>query len=136
MPPQRSESHPLNDQYVRVRTTLSALVFFLLVLPSFALMTPEASSDPDYVNNGDYTESVFWNFTDPSSYALTSTAVSGGQGMLEFVNETIAENSTAQYLLGARTNVDVQSVPDAMTIDNASLAVQTMTLQPGSEGID
>jgi hypothetical protein len=95
-----------------------------------------ASSDPGSVDNGDYTRSILWNFTDSSGYSLFNTTVSGGLGGLELVNDTVIENSTAQYLLGTSANVDLQKVQDAIVIDNTSLPIHTLTLQPGPEGKD
>ncbi|MFH1579407.1 MAG: DNRLRE domain-containing protein, partial [Thermoplasmatota archaeon] len=82
------------------------------------------------------TRSVLWNFTSAGDYALYDSSVSGGLGRLVAVNETTGENSTAQYLLGTGTNLELQAVPDSMMIDNASLPVRNITLQPGPEGID
>ena len=127
---------PLDSSKSFVRTVaLIAIASVLLLSPLSPLLGP-ASSDPGYVDNGDDTRSYLWNFTDPADYVLSNTTISDGTGMLTLINETIVENSTAQYLLGAGTNVDFQVVPDSMVINNTTLAVQTLPLQPGPEGID
>ncbi|MGQ9586962.1 MAG: DNRLRE domain-containing protein [Thermoplasmata archaeon] len=119
----------------RAVAALSAVTAFLLLAPGFVLI-PSASSDPTVVDHGDMTKSVFWNFTEPADYLLHNSSISGGVGMLSSVNETDVENTSAQYLLGARTNLDLQTFPDEMAVDNTDLAVQTSTIQPGPEGID
>ena len=136
MPPQRSEVESPTSPHRRARTALSALVLLIMLFSAIPTITLHASSDPGYVDNGDFTKSVLWNFTDPADYAYANTTVSGGLGMLEFVNETTVENSAAQYLLGNRTNIDLGTGQDAIVIDNTSLSVQTLTLQPGPEAID
>jgi hypothetical protein len=107
-----------------------------MVLPTTILLSPGATSDPGWVDNGDYTESIIWNFTDSADYTLFNSSVSGGTAQLMSVNETMVENSTAEYLLGTSTNIDNQSVPDSMVLDDTSLPVQMLVLQPGPEGID
>jgi regulation of enolase protein 1 (concanavalin A-like superfamily) len=107
-----------------------------MLFSSLPMIAPSASSDPGIRDNGDMTRSVLWNFTDAADYALYNSSVSGGSGRLVAVNETTGENSTAQYLLGTGTNLNLQAVPNSMVIDNASLSVQYITLQPGPEGID
>jgi len=82
------------------------------------------------------TRSFLWNFTDAADYALYNCSVTGGMGQLSSVNETVIENTSAQFILGTGTNVDTQVAQDAMVINDTSLAVQTLTLQPGPEGLD
>ena len=67
---------------------------------------------------------------------LYNSTISDGVGQLSSVNETVVENSADQYILGTNTNLDLQGIPGAIVIDNTSLAVQTLTLQPGPEGMD
>jgi hypothetical protein len=116
---------------------MSALIALLFVISPLAVIAPStASSDPGIRDNGDMTRSVLWNFTDAADYGLYNSSVSGGLGQLAMLDATTGENSTAQYLLGTRTNMDLQAVPDSMVIDNASLPLQSITLQPGPEGND
>ena len=121
---------------IRCRQPLAVILVSLMLLSSLPIMAPSVSSDPDTRDNGDMTRSVLWNFTDAADYEVYNSSVSGGFGQLASVNETTGENSTAQYLLGTGTNLDLQAVPDSMTIDNASLPIQTTHLQPGPEGVD
>ncbi|HEX9909178.1 MAG TPA: DNRLRE domain-containing protein [Thermoplasmata archaeon] len=119
---------------VRVPAVLG--IALALVLSSLAALPYAVSSDPGLWDHGDMTRSVLWNFTDAADYDLYNSTVSGGLGALQASNETTGENSTAQYLLGTVTNVDLLAVPDSMAIDNASLPLQSITLQPGPEGFD
>ena len=107
-----------------------------MLLSSLPILAPSISSDPDIWDDGDMTRSVLWNFTDAGDYALYNSSVSGGLGRLASVNETTGENSTAQYLLGTSTNIELQAAPDSILIDNSSLPVFSKELQPGPEGID
>jgi len=101
------------------------------------MIAPSVTSDPGTRDNGDMTRSVLWNFTDAADYDVYNSSVSGGLGRLASVNETTGENSTDQYILGTSTNIELQAVPDSMLIDNASLPVQSTTLQPGpDDGFD
>ncbi len=100
------------------------------------MLAPSTSSDPDIWDDGDMTRSVLWNFTSAVDYALDNSTISSGIGRLANDNNATGEDSTAQYLLGTGTNIDLQAVPDSISIDNASLPVQSITLQPGPEGVD
>lgn len=126
-----------DSPHEKLNGVTSALVTLLFVLsPLVAIAPSTASSDPGIRDNGDMTRSVLWNFTDAADYSLYNSSVSGGSGQLATADETTGENSTAQYLLGMSTNMDLQAIPDSMMIDNASLPLQSITLQPGPEGID
>lgn len=115
---------------------MAVLVLFLMLFSAVPIFVPGASPDPGVVDNGDFTKSVLWNFTDASDYVLLNASISGGMGRLSLVNETVVENSTAQYLLGTASNIDFNISPDAMAIDDTSLTVHTLVLQPGPEAID
>jgi regulation of enolase protein 1 (concanavalin A-like superfamily) len=121
---------------IRREWPLAVIIVLLMLFSTLPIIAPSTSSDPDIKDNWDMTRSVFWNLTSAADYALYNSSVSDGLGRLANVNETTGENSTAQYLLGTSTNVELQTVPDSMLIDNASLPVQSITLQPGPEGID
>ena len=120
----------------RFKTVCESIVFALMFISPLLTVAPQATSDPGVMDNGDYTKSVLWNFTDSSSYSLYNTSVSGGLGSLELVNETVSEDSTAQYLNGTGTNIDLQEVPGGIVIDNSTAPVQQLLLQPGPEGKD
>jgi hypothetical protein len=120
----------------RIRRFCASIILALMFFSPVIAIAPRTSSDPGSVDNGDYTRSVLWNFTDSSGYSFYNTTVSDGLGGLELINDTVVENSTAQYLLGTSANVDLQTVQDAIVIDNTSLLLHTLTLQPGPEGKD
>ncbi len=120
----------------RARATLASVVLALMFFTPMFVLSPPASSDPGVVDNGDFTRSVLWNFTDTSSYSLVNTTVSGGQGALQLVNETSTEAPAGQPLPGNATNMDLQDTPGTMTINSTSVPVQTLPLQPGPEGVD
>ena len=127
----------LDSSQPGLRGAEAALVTLLFILsPLVAIVPSTTTSDPGAWDDGDMTRSVLWNFTDEADYDLYDSTVSGGVGTLASVNETAGENSTDQYLLGTGTNLDLAAVPDSMIIDNASLPVQTIILQPGPEGSD
>jgi len=121
---------------IRCRQPLAVIAVLLMLFSMLPMIAPSTSSDPDMKDNWDMTRSIFWNLTSAVDYALYNSSVSGGLGRLANVNETTGENSTAQYLLGTSTNIELQTVPDSMLIDNASLPVQSIMLQPDPEGID
>ncbi len=123
-------------QRSRARSVLVSAVLALMFLSPIIPLSSQVASDPGVVDNGDYTKSVFWNFTDSSSYLLSNATVSGGLGMLQLVNDSVVEDTTAQYLLGTAANIDLQAIADGLVINDTSLAVQTMTLQPAAEGDD
>ena len=118
------------------RSLLALLLVASMLISALPLMVAPASSDPWYGDDGDMTRSVSWNFTDPAGYSLENTSVSGGLGTLAFVNTTVGENTTADYEFGTGLNVDLHGVPDAIQVNNSSLSVQTLMLQPGPEGND
>ncbi|MBN1677757.1 MAG: DNRLRE domain-containing protein [Candidatus Thermoplasmatota archaeon] len=118
------------------RGPAAVAMVILMLLMSLPTSGPLVSADPDMRDNGDMTRSLLWNFTDAADYDLYNTTASGGFGKLLALNETTGENSTAQYLVGTGSNLDFLTVPDSMAVDNASLPLQSITLQPGPEGFD
>lgn len=110
---------------------------FLLATPILALV-PSARSDPVPGTNADMTRTLTWDFDDPANYSTTNALVSGGFGTLSPVNETIVENTQADYALGARLdNVDISTVPDSIVLDQRVRPVTTVTIQPGpADGLD
>jgi regulation of enolase protein 1 (concanavalin A-like superfamily) len=120
----------------RARPSLAVVLVISMLFSAVPLFSTPASSDPWYGDDGDMTRDVYWNFTDPSDYTMANASVSGGFGTLEFINSTVGEHSTADYLLGNGSNVDLNATPDTIVIDNTSLPIQTLVLQPGPEGTD
>lgn len=113
----------------------SGAVALVLISSLLAFATP-VTSDPDVVDNGDFTKSVIWNLTNPEDYHLVNTTILNGSASLQLVNETVVDNSTAQYLMGTGSNIDLAEVQDAISIENTSLPIYTLSLQPGPEAKD
>ena len=122
---------------VRFRRSVAVISVMLMLLSSLPMLRLPTSADPGAWDNRDMTRSVLWNFTDAADYDLYNSSVSGGLGQLAATGGSTGENSTAQYLLGAGMNIDVSAVPDSITIDNASLPVHSIIIQPNpDEGKD
>ncbi len=135
-----SSGHPRNSTVAgsdgRARPSLAAVLVASMLLSGIPLFAGPASSDPAYFDDGDMTRNVIWNFTNPADYTVDNATVSGGVGALSLRNETIGENTSTEYSLGTTSNADLLTVQDSILIDNSSLPVQTLDLQPGPEGID
>ena len=79
------------------------------------------------------TRTLTWDFDDPANYSTTNALVSGGFGTLSQVNETIVENTQADYAQGVNLdNVDINAVPNAIVLNQRARPVTTVTIQPGS----
>jgi len=112
------------------------LLVVSMLVSSVQLFAMPASSDPWYGDDGDMSRVVSWNFTDPLDYSVENTSVSEGLGQLFLHNDTVGESTTANFQNGTCTNVDLQTIPDEMTIGDLSLPVTRLVLQPGPEGKD
>jgi hypothetical protein len=94
-------------------------------------------SDPTAGTNPDLTRTLTWDFTDPANYTATDADVSGGQGMLEWENATVVENTMAGYSAGVRKDgINITARPGSILLNQSASTVYTMTFQPGPEGTD
>ncbi|MEM0344265.1 MAG: DNRLRE domain-containing protein, partial [Thermoplasmata archaeon] len=134
--PSKPTSNGRRSYRGRARDCVASGALALILVSSVLTFVTPTSSDPDIVDNGDFTKSVIWDFTDPGDYCLVNTTLSGGAASLRLLNETLIEDSTAQYLMGTASNLDLARIPDAMSIDDTSLPVHTLVLQPGPEAKD
>jgi len=110
---------------------------FLLAAPILALV-PSVRSDPIPGTNADMTRTLTWDFDNPGNYSTTDALVSGGFGTLAPVNQTISENTQASYAQGVRLdNVDINTVPNSIVLDQRVQPVTTVVIQPGpTDGMD
>jgi regulation of enolase protein 1 (concanavalin A-like superfamily) len=110
---------------------------FLLATPFLALV-PSVRSDPGPGTNADMTRTLTWDFDNPANYSTTNALVSGGFGTLSPVNETVLENTQTGYAQGVRLdNVDINTVPNSIVLDQRVQPVTTVTIQPGpADGMD
>ena len=120
----------------RGRSSLAIVLVSLMLLSSVPLFAVPVSSDPWFIDDGDMSRNIRWNFTDPSDYSLTNTTVADDVCRLSLLNRTVGENTTADYERGVGTNLDISTIPNSMIIENTSLTVQTLRLQAGPEGKD
>lgn len=138
---------PLDHTHTRDRPSAYALVprgllaifvcAFLLATPILALV-PSVRSDPLPGTNADMTRTLTWDFDNPANYSTTDALVSGGFGTLALANETVLENTQSAYAQGARLdNVDINTVPNSIVLDQSVRPVTTVTIQPGvADGVD
>ena len=138
---------PLDHAHTRDRPPARALVpkgllaifvcAFLLAAPILALV-PSVKSDPIPGTNADMTRTLTWDFDNPDNYTTTNALVSGGFGTLSRMNQTVLENTQADYATGARLdNVDINTVQNAIVLDQRVRPVTTVVIQPGAaDGMD
>ncbi len=108
----------------------------VMLLSSVALVSSPASSDPVDINNPDDTHTLVWGFDNASDYNLNSASVGGGVASLTIRNETVAEDSQADFVLGTRSNIDISTYPGSLVLDSTVESAATVTYQPISNGID
>jgi regulation of enolase protein 1 (concanavalin A-like superfamily) len=108
----------------------------VMLLSSVALVSSPASSDPVDINNPDDTHTLVWGFDNASDYNLNSASVGGGVASLTIRNETVAEDSQADFALGTRSNIDISTYPGSLVLDSTVESAATVTYQPISNGID
>jgi regulation of enolase protein 1 (concanavalin A-like superfamily) len=101
-------------------------------------LVPSVRSDPIPGTNADMTRTLTWDFDNPANYSTTDALVSGGFGTLSRVNETVLENTQAGYAQGAKLdNVDINTVPNSIVLDQRLRPVTTVVIQPGpADGMD
>lgn len=99
---------------------------------------PSASSDPVPGTNPDMTRTLTWDFDNSANYSNTNTVESGGFGTLEYMNETVVENTRTGYSMGTRwDNISIDAIPDSIILSQAPRPVYSVTLQPGPvDGMD
>lgn len=136
MPPKGSVKLPARSDTAKLRATASLVLMMLVAAGPAISMVPNATADPGFEDSGNMTRSVFWNFTDPADYTMDNATIASGLGMLAYLNESAAEDSSASYILGSGTNIDAQSYTDSIVIDNTSSSTVRVVLQPGPEGVD
>ena len=109
----------------------------LLLLASAGIVLAPAHGDPVVDPNPDGTRQILWAFDDVANYTLNGTAVSGGLGKLEYLHESLAQNTSASFQQGVRfENVSAITLNDSVTLDGRLATVYNITIQPASEGTD
>ena len=101
----------------------------MLLAPLLALV-PSMPADPYDDNNPDYTRTVTWDLDTPGDYLTSGTVVEGGSASLEFMNESATEDSQEDYGGGSMTNLDPDSVPGSLSLDQTYTFKATVNLQP------
>ena len=108
----------------------------MLLAPLLAL-APHSSSDPVDSDNADYTRTVTWDMDTPGDYTLTGMAVADGLASLEFVNESVTEDSEEDFAAGSGVNTDPTTVEDSLILDETSTFTTTTSfLQDEVVGVD
>ena len=101
----------------------------MMLVPLLALV-PLVASDPVDTEDPGYTRIVTWDFDNPGDYVTSGTAVSGGSASLELLNESVTEDSQADYADGTLINIDTSSSPGSLLIDEAYTFTTSVTIQP------
>ena len=81
------------------------------------------------VDNPDDTGYLMWDFSSTENYTRTDTVFDDGFGMLERVNESFVQNSSADFSTGDMYNIDTTTWPGYMTLDSTE-GSYSMTIQP------
>lgn len=106
-----------------------------MILTSIVLLPSHASSDPTVVDNPDGTNTIVWDYDDPSNYTLTTAQISDGKVSLPLMNVSAGDDTAAEYNLGTKTNIDTTGYPGSVVLDE-TYQLMTVTMQPGPEGVD
>ena len=121
------------------RTVVSFATFqvALLALASIELVLAPAQGDPVVNPNPDGTREILWAFDEPLNYTLNGSAVASGLGKLEYLYESLAENTSASFLQGVRfENVSAATLNDSVTLDGRRATVYNVAIQPVAGGVD
>jgi len=123
------------DLFILARAVTACSVCAVMLLSSLVMTSGGASSDPVVIDNADDTNSVVWDFDDTDSYDLTDVELSGGDALLQYLNQSDGDHEASDYSAGTMDNVDLATVPGSVTVDveNPGLAFES---QPGPEGVD
>jgi hypothetical protein len=81
----------------------------LIILPILILLLTNLQSsvatDPTIVDNGDYTFSATWEFTDLTNYTMSNLTTSNGELNLTLNNYYWNQSNSSEFAKGQRTNV-------------------------------
>ncbi len=119
------------------RVLVFAVVLLSLALAFFPLPVRPVAADPWIVNNPDGTSDAVWNFTTPSDYALSNTAIAGDT--VSLLPQVAWWNiTTAADFAGpdSATNVDWARWPGDVAMATSGGPSTLLTLQPDAAGED
>ena len=121
-----------------MRIALRAVGIALAVLTvAGAFPAHRVAADPFVTPNGDGTSTAIWDFTTPSDYARSGTAISGGVASLAPESNWWNSSSAADFASpDGETNIDRATWPGDVTLASASGPTTLLTLQPGAAGED
>ncbi|UCE45801.1 MAG: DNRLRE domain-containing protein [Methanobacteriota archaeon] len=115
---------------VRSRAISAMLLCAAMLLTTLLALVPLAASDPIDLDNVDYTRTVRWDLDTPEDYDAVGTAISAGSASLEYVNESVSEDSPEDYAGGFTANVDTDSHPGSIVLDETHTFTITVEIQP------